>query len=205
MGHLRPEERQQLQAALKAVDEEEARTARLYAAGKITESIWDSLWLEWQDRRNQIRSRLESLQHQHETHITNLDAALEMITRVSLVYNSLDRSDQKDLLRHIVSRVVIDHKGTISLELHPPFSYLKDVSDTFETALKQMKISRGKRKPVKKTPPVTPKRHVRLPPDQAGEVGFEPTVGGSKGRCLTTWRLPNATPIIPESFFETSP
>src|SRR5215212_252499 len=25
----------------------------------------------------------------------------------------------------------------------------------------------------------------------AGEVGFEPTDGGSKGRCLTTWRLPN--------------
>ena len=25
----------------------------------------------------------------------------------------------------------------------------------------------------------------------AGEVGFEPTNGGSKGRCLTTWRLPN--------------
>ncbi len=24
----------------------------------------------------------------------------------------------------------------------------------------------------------------------AGEVGFEPTDGGSKGRCLTTWRLP---------------
>lgn len=26
----------------------------------------------------------------------------------------------------------------------------------------------------------------------AGEVGFEPTNGGFKGRCLTTWRLPNS-------------
>ena len=25
----------------------------------------------------------------------------------------------------------------------------------------------------------------------AGEEGFEPSNGGSKGRCLTTWRLPN--------------
>jgi hypothetical protein len=25
----------------------------------------------------------------------------------------------------------------------------------------------------------------------AGEGGFEPPNGGSKGRCLTTWRLPN--------------
>jgi hypothetical protein len=26
----------------------------------------------------------------------------------------------------------------------------------------------------------------------AREVGFEPTNGGFKGRCLTTWLLPNA-------------
>ena len=25
----------------------------------------------------------------------------------------------------------------------------------------------------------------------AGEEGFEPSNGGSKGRCLTTWRLPS--------------
>ncbi len=25
----------------------------------------------------------------------------------------------------------------------------------------------------------------------AGEDGFEPSNGGFKGRCLTTWRLPN--------------
>src|SRR5262249_33132724 len=30
----------------------------------------------------------------------------------------------------------------------------------------------------------------RLSVRMAGEVGFEPTNGGSKGRCLTTWRLP---------------
>src|SRR5262245_63893209 len=30
----------------------------------------------------------------------------------------------------------------------------------------------------------------RLSVRVAGEVGFEPTNGGSKGRCLTTWRLP---------------
>jgi hypothetical protein len=30
--------------------------ARLFAGGKITEAVWDSLWHEWQDRRNKIRS-----------------------------------------------------------------------------------------------------------------------------------------------------
>ena len=51
LGQLRPSEHEQLEAALKAVDEEEARTARLYASGKITDHIWNNLWEEWQDRR----------------------------------------------------------------------------------------------------------------------------------------------------------
>jgi hypothetical protein len=32
----------------------------------------------------------------------------------------------------------------------------------------------------------------------AGEAGFEPTNGGSKVRCLTTWRLPNVNYSIAE-------
>lgn len=128
MGHLRPDEREQLQAALKAVDEEETRMVRLYATGKITESVWDSLWHEWQDRRAKIRLTLESLEHQHKIHIANLDTALKIIAKVGVVYNSLERSDQKELLRHMVERVVIDLVGKIRLELRAPFAYLRDIS-----------------------------------------------------------------------------
>jgi len=39
LGHLRPSERDELQASLRAVDEEEARMARLFATGKITERV----------------------------------------------------------------------------------------------------------------------------------------------------------------------
>ncbi|MCB9451429.1 MAG: recombinase family protein [Anaerolineaceae bacterium] len=127
LGHLRPDERERLQASLKAIDDEEGRMARLYAASKITDAIWDSLWREWQDRRNTIRSTLESLQYQHKTHIANLDTALQMIAQVGIVYNLLERSDQKELLHHIVSRVVIDCQGMIHLELRAPFSYLQDI------------------------------------------------------------------------------
>ncbi|GIK76146.1 MAG: hypothetical protein BroJett021_51340 [Chloroflexota bacterium] len=127
LGHLRPDERERLQSSLKMVDEEEGRMARLYAAGKITDAVWDSLWREWQDRRNVIRSTLESLQYQHKTHIANLDTALQMISQIGIVYNSLERSDQKELLHHIVSRVVIDCEGIINLELRAPFSYLQDI------------------------------------------------------------------------------
>lgn len=129
MGHLRPDERQEFQAALKAVDEEEARAVRLFAAGKITESIWDSLWREWQDKRNQIRNALESLQARRQTHIANLDSALEIISHVGIVYNSLSRDDRRELLRQMVERVVVDPQGNVSLKLRTPFAYLQDISE----------------------------------------------------------------------------
>lgn len=129
LGHLRPDERQRLEAALKAIDEEEARSLRLYAAGKITEAIWDSVWREWQDRRNTIRASLEALQHQSETHITNLDTALAIIAQVGIVYNALTRSDQKELLHQMVERVVVNPAGKVKLDLRAPFAYLNDISD----------------------------------------------------------------------------
>jgi hypothetical protein len=55
-----------------------------------------------------------------------------MIAHMGIVYNSLERDDQKELLNHVVSRVVIDQEGKIRLELRPPFSYLQDISRQIE-------------------------------------------------------------------------
>ncbi|MBZ0278712.1 MAG: hypothetical protein K8I60_21370, partial [Anaerolineae bacterium] len=128
LGHLRPSEREELEAALRAVDEEEARAARLFAAGKITERVWDNLWVEWQDRRRTLQINLEALQQKQAFHIANLDAALTIIAKVGILYSKLERSDQKDLLRQMVERVVVNPEGAIiRLELLPPFSYLRYV------------------------------------------------------------------------------
>ncbi|MDX1992565.1 MAG: hypothetical protein SF029_09250 [bacterium] len=130
LGHLRPSERDELQAALRAVDEEEARMARLFAAGKITERVWDNLWVEWQDRRRTLQIKLEALQQKREYHIANLDAALTIIAKVGILYDNLERSDQKELLRQMVERVVVNPEGMIvRLELLPPFSYLRHVTE----------------------------------------------------------------------------
>ena len=133
LGHLQPDEREQLEATLKAVDDEEARMARLYASGKITDSIWDTLWSEWRDRRSRIKSTLDSLAQKQQTHISNLDAALEIIAYAGIVYNSLERKDKKELLRHMVDKVVIDATGTIRLELRSPFGYLRDISNEIDS------------------------------------------------------------------------
>jgi DNA invertase Pin-like site-specific DNA recombinase len=113
LGHLRPSERDELQAALRSVDVEEARMARLFASGKITERVWDNLWAEWQDRRRTIQMNLEALQQKREYHIANLDAALTIIAKVGILYNKLERSDQKELLRQMIERVVVNPEGMI--------------------------------------------------------------------------------------------
>ncbi len=152
IGWLRPDERTQIEQTLKAIDEEEARTARLYASGKITESIWDSLWTEWQDRRNKLRSLLESLKQEREVHINNLDTALKIVAKAGVLYNSLEHSDQKELLHQMVERVVINPEGNIQLELRAPFAYLKDVTDEVRRARNSGGSQSSKRKTGEKFP-----------------------------------------------------
>jgi hypothetical protein len=113
-----------------AVAKAEARMARLFAAEKITERVWDTLWVEWQDRRRTLQLNLEALQQKREYHIANLDAALTIIAKVGILYGKLERSDQKDLLRQMIERVVVNPEGMIvRLELLPPFSYLRHVTE----------------------------------------------------------------------------
>lgn len=146
LGHLKPDEKLRIEAALKAVDEEEARMARLFASGKITDTVWDNLWAEWQDRRCKLRQSLETVQQEQEFHISNLDTALAIIAKIGVLYNSLERSDQKELLRQVVERVIVNAEGIVKLELRTPFAYLKDLTDEIRSVSRregirpQMKI-----------------------------------------------------------------
>ncbi len=108
LGLVKPDERTEVEARLQTIKDEEARTARLFAAGKISDEVWEGMWFEWQDRRRLLQSSLDAMDRQYEHHIVNLDSALEIITRVGLLYNSLTRGDQKELLRLMVERVVVN-------------------------------------------------------------------------------------------------
>lgn len=135
LGHNRLNERARIEAVLRATDEEEARAARLYAAGKITESVWDSLWAEWQDRRRTLRHSLQSADQQTAYHVAHLDDALHIISKIGVLFRKLDAGSQKDLLREIVERIVVDRGGkVVRVELLPPFSYLHGLSDRIRNA-----------------------------------------------------------------------
>lgn len=122
-------DREQLRKALKSIDEEEARSLRLFAAGKITERVWEGLWAEWQDRRNTLHRAIETMTMEREQHVDNLETALQIIAQIGTLYNRLSRSDKRELLRLVVQRVVVDDFGKVSLKLESPFEYLRDLTE----------------------------------------------------------------------------
>lgn len=128
------DKRKELEELLNSIDEEEKRTARLYATGKITDSIWDTLWKEWQDRRQLAKANLNGLEYTSEHHISNLNDALNIISRIGVLYGNLKERDQKRLLHEIVHRVVINNDGNIiRMELLSPFAYLHCIRRQLES------------------------------------------------------------------------
>ncbi len=129
LGRLRPDERAEIERSLKQIDEEEARVLRLYAASMVTEDNWRNLWAEWQDKRNRLRASLELLDQKCESYIDDLDQALTILAKLGILYETLPCSDQKELLRNVVERVVVSTEGEIQrVDLLPPFAYLREVS-----------------------------------------------------------------------------
>jgi hypothetical protein len=122
-------ERDRLDSLLKNIDNEEARALRLFAAGKISDAVWDGLWAEWQDRRSYLRRLSSELAVNQSVHVENLEQALEIFARIGTLYTELQRSDQKVLLRHIVHRVVVNDAGMVTLDLKTPFAYLNDLAE----------------------------------------------------------------------------
>lgn len=120
-------EREDLQAVLKSIDEAEDRMLHLYTSGKVSDSAWNKHWNSWEDRRASVNARLEILSSRSDDHINSLDAALNLIAKVGIMYNELTRADQKELLRNLVERVVVNAEGKVRLELLPPFTYLKQL------------------------------------------------------------------------------
>jgi hypothetical protein len=130
LGRLRPDEREEIERALKQIDEEEARVLRLYAASMVTEDNWRDLWAEWQDKRHKLRASLDLLDQRCENFIDDLDEALTIISKLGILYETLSRSDQKELLNNVFERVVVNLKGEIErVDLLPPFAYLHDICE----------------------------------------------------------------------------
>lgn len=135
------------------------------------------MWTEWQDRRQTIQRTLEMMQHEQQVHVDNLDLALEIIAKIGTLYNQLERSDQKDLLRQIVERVIVDDDGQVILELRTPFGYLNTLVDGIRREKprieKMVTWARGNKK----------RQRISLAFGFAPQAGFEPATDRLTADC----------------------
>ena len=129
LGKPNVSERALLEKTLKSLNEEELASARLHAKGKMSEKVWDILWKGWQDQRRAIQITLRSIDEACEAHIASLDDALSLIAKAGILFDKLDAQGQRQLLQHMVKRVVINPEGRVlRIELRTPFSYLRSLA-----------------------------------------------------------------------------
>src|SRR5262249_51743961 len=133
LGKPNVSERALLEKTLKSLDEEELASARLHAKGKMSEEVWDILWKGWQDQRRAIQATLQAIDETCEAHIASLDDALSLIAKAGILFEKLDAKGQRQLLQHMVERVVINPEGRVlRIELRTPFSYLRSLASSHD-------------------------------------------------------------------------
>lgn len=119
------DEIQRLNAILDDIKHEQDRVMRLYIKKEVTEEQWGGLWRDWQDRQNAVQRELALVSQTPASLVQTLDESLELLNQLSQLYGTLTREDQREILRCVVEKVVVDAKGIVlALELHPPFAYL---------------------------------------------------------------------------------
>ena len=80
---------------------------------------------EYEDERQRITAAIDLISKESGEVIDNLDAALAVISEIADRYAEHTPQRQRDILKQMVKRVVIDPEGRIiRMELKPPFNYL---------------------------------------------------------------------------------
>lgn len=122
-------EKERCAKLLKTIDEEELRAARLYANGKLSDTVWNTLVDEWREQRLQLKASLDTLERTQESCIASLDDAMRLISKTGVLFDKMERTGQRELLRHMVEKIVVSPEGRIvTLELRAPFGYLHTLS-----------------------------------------------------------------------------
>ncbi len=138
-------ELQELEAALNRLEQKEVNLWRAFTEHGMRAPIYEKLSREYEDERTRIQQALHAIQQDRTEHITNLDAALMVIAEIAEHYILHTPERQRDILRQMVSRIVINPEGRIArIELKPPFSYLDGLRH------REKNGSRGKRTRAKK-------------------------------------------------------
>jgi DNA invertase Pin-like site-specific DNA recombinase len=122
------QQQQELEAALKRLDDKELNLWRAFTEHGMRPQIYQRLAREYDDERRRIERTIQAIQQDRKEYVANLDAALAIIAEIADRYVLRTPERQRDILKQMVSRVVINPEGRIiRIELKPPFSYLDEL------------------------------------------------------------------------------
>jgi len=103
---------------------------RLFIGEKITETVYDQLHSEWQEKMRNLELSIAELEREPKLKVDDLDMALVLLTKVGELYLRLDEKQKSTLLQMLVKKIVVNDKGEIvDYELHAPFVYLRSLVD----------------------------------------------------------------------------
>lgn len=119
-----------LRKQLTQLKEEEARLGRLFVSGKISETAYEQLHAEWQEKLRHVELKLAEMEREPKTYLNDLDIALVLLTRIGELYPRLDDKQKATLLQIIVNQIIVNPRGEIiGHELNSPFVYLQSLVD----------------------------------------------------------------------------
>ncbi len=125
----RTSDRKTLEQALERVKDKELNLWRAFTDYGMRAETFEKLAKEYQEEQDRITFALKSIQQENRETIANLDAALEVISEIGERYRRQDPQRQREILREVVDRVVVDHRGKVrKLVLKPPFVYLHQLA-----------------------------------------------------------------------------
>jgi hypothetical protein len=103
-----------LQRSLEQTKDRELNIWRAYTRHGMHNDVYVKLAQEVQAERESIENALQSVKHESSSHIENLDRALDILGHIGVQYPKLDLETQRELLRQLVNKVVIDMQGKSS-------------------------------------------------------------------------------------------
>ena len=117
------QQQQELEAALKRLDDKELNLWQAFTEHGMRPQIYQRLAREYDDERRRIERTIQAIQQDRKEFVANLDAALAIIAEIADRYVLHTPERQRDILKQMVSRVVINPEGRIiRIELKPPFT-----------------------------------------------------------------------------------
>jgi hypothetical protein len=131
----REDQAKKIKTQLTQLQGEEARLGRLFITGKISEETYAQLRAEWQVNIRTTESRLVEAERNIQAILVDLDLALILLSKVSILYERLDEKSQAMLLKILAKRIMINPEGRIiGQELNSPFTYLRSIAESLEAS-----------------------------------------------------------------------